>query len=242
MSQNIYDREAFFAGYSQLKRSREGLAGAPEWPSLRALLPPLPGARVLDLGCGFGWFSRFAREQGAASVLGLEISENMLGRARAMTQDAAIEYRRADLETAELPEAEFDLAFSSLTLHYIADLEGLLARIQRSLVPGGMLVLSMEHPIFMAPSRPEWQAEDGRHVWPLDGYFHEGARIKEWFVPGVVMRHRTMGTLLNLIIGAGLTLTHVEDWRPTVAQIAEVPEWRKELERPMFLLLAARKS
>lgn len=242
MSQNIYDRDAFFAGYSQLRRSREGLAGAPEWPSLRALLPALRGAEVLDLGCGFGWFSRFAREQGAKRVLGLEISENMLARAREMTADAAIEYRRADLETAGLPEAAFDLAFSSLALHYIVDLQGLLARIARALMPGGALVLSMEHPIFMAPSEPEWMEVEGRQVWPLDGYFHEGERIKEWFVPGVAMRHRTMGTLLNTIIAAGLTLTHVEDWRPTEAQIAAEPVLAKELERPIFLLLAARKS
>lgn len=242
MAQNIYDDEGFFAGYSTLPRSREGLAGAPEWPSLRALLPELRGARVLDLGCGYGWFCRYAREQGAARVLGLELSEKMLARAHSLGTDPAIEYRRADLETAELPETAFDLAFSSLTLHYIADLEGVLARIHRALVPGGALVLSMEHPIFMAPSRPEWVMDQGRHAWPLDGYFHEGERIKEWFVPGVVMRHRTMGTLLNLLIATGLTLTHVEDWRPTEAQIAGQPVLAKELERPMFLLLAARKS
>ena len=35
MPQNIYDDPAFFAGYSRLPRSREGLAGAPEWPALR---------------------------------------------------------------------------------------------------------------------------------------------------------------------------------------------------------------
>ena len=67
MTQNIYDNEEFFAGYSRLPRSVEGLDGAPEWPALRAMLPELRGRRVLDLGCGFGWFCRWAREQGAAS-------------------------------------------------------------------------------------------------------------------------------------------------------------------------------
>lgn len=58
MTQNIYDTQAFFDGYSQLPRSREGLAGAPEWPSVRALLPDFSGQTVLDLGCGYGWLSR----------------------------------------------------------------------------------------------------------------------------------------------------------------------------------------
>ena len=80
MTQNIYDNPEFFAGYSQLRRSREGLDGMPEWATLRAMLPDLAGLRVVDLGCGFGWFCRWARAAGAASVLGLDVSENMLAR------------------------------------------------------------------------------------------------------------------------------------------------------------------
>ena len=63
MAQNIYDRPEFFDGYNRLERSVAGLAGAAEWPALRALLPDLEGLRVLDLGCGFGWFCRWARER-----------------------------------------------------------------------------------------------------------------------------------------------------------------------------------
>ncbi len=43
MSQNIYDNPEFFEGYSRLGHSIEGLAGAPEWPTLRALLPDMHG-------------------------------------------------------------------------------------------------------------------------------------------------------------------------------------------------------
>lgn len=54
MAQNIYDNPDFFAGYSQLPRQIRGLDGAPEWPSIGAILPTVSGKRVLDLGCGFG--------------------------------------------------------------------------------------------------------------------------------------------------------------------------------------------
>ncbi len=57
MAQNIYDNPDFFAGYSQLPRQVHGLSGAPEWPAIRALLPDLKDRRVVDLGCGFGWFA-----------------------------------------------------------------------------------------------------------------------------------------------------------------------------------------
>src|SRR5919204_4229200 len=117
MPQNIYDDSAFLAGYSQLRRSREGLAGAPEWPVLRSMLPPLQGLSVLDLGCGFGAFARWAREMGADSVLGVDLSEKMLSRARAQTRTPGVTYYLADIENLELPDASFDLVYSSLTQH-----------------------------------------------------------------------------------------------------------------------------
>ena len=83
MAQNIYDQPAFFEGYSNLPRSVHGLAGAAEWESVRALLPDLKGRRIVDLGCGFGWFARHAAAEGAESVLGLDLSENMIARAKA---------------------------------------------------------------------------------------------------------------------------------------------------------------
>ncbi|UPG74176.1 hypothetical protein MVG78_08660 [Roseomonas gilardii subsp. gilardii] len=66
MAQNIYDDPEFFRGYSRLDRSVHGLDGAPERPAIQAMLPDLRGRRVVDLGCGFGWFARWAAEQGAA--------------------------------------------------------------------------------------------------------------------------------------------------------------------------------
>src|SRR6202035_5278662 len=103
MTQNIYDDDAFFEEYSRLTRSVEGLDGAPEWPALRALLPDLRGLRIVDLGCGYGWCCRWARQQGAAKVLGLDVSEKMLARARTMASDAGITYERVDLERLDLP-------------------------------------------------------------------------------------------------------------------------------------------
>jgi SAM-dependent methyltransferase len=240
MTQNIYDNPDFFEGYSQLSRSVKGLAGAPEWPALRTLLPDLHGLRVVDLGCGFGWFCRWARENGAAHVLGHDVSENMLARARAMTSDHAITYAQADLEQLDLPEASFDIAFSSLALHYIKDLARLLAKVHGALVPGGRLIASMEHPIFMAPTRPGWSIDaDGRRMWPLDSYQVEGPRTTDWLAKGVVKQHRTIGTTLNLLIRLGFVISHVEEWGPTDEQIAAQPELAEERERPMFLLIAA---
>ncbi len=81
VTQNVYDSPDFFGSYAALARSRLGLDGANEWPSVRALLPALDGLRIVDLGCGFGAFGRWAVERGAAEVLAIDVSERMLQRA-----------------------------------------------------------------------------------------------------------------------------------------------------------------
>lgn len=240
MTQNIYDNETFFQGYSQLERSVEGLEGAAEWPAMRALLPDLNGRTVLDLGCGFGWFCRFARQQGAAQVHGIDVSENMLARAREMTADAAITYGRADLEHLELPPVSVDVVYSSLALHYIERLDALVAQVGRALAVGGRFIFSVEHPIYTAPSRPGWiVGADGQRTWPVDSYLAEGPRSTDWLTKGVIKQHRTIATYVGLVRRAGLTLHHLEEWGPTPAQIAARPDWASERQRPPFLLVAA---
>ncbi|MCC6467455.1 MAG: class I SAM-dependent methyltransferase [Alphaproteobacteria bacterium] len=242
MTQNIYDNPDFFAGYSKLPRSVDGLDAAPEWPVLRAMLPAMGGLAVVDLGCGYGWFCRWARANGAARVLGLDVSEKMLARARADTHDAAIAYARADMERLELPASSFGLAYSSLALHYIEGLRGLMAVVHRALVPGGSLVFSVEHPIYTAPAEPKWSsADDGRKTWPVDRYLDEGARSTDWLAKGVIKQHRTIATYLNMLLGLGFTLARVEEWGPTTAQIEARPALADERQRPPFLLVAARR-
>lgn len=243
MAQNIYDHPDFFAGYSQLPRQVQGLDGALEWPAICALLPDVTGKSVADLGCGFGWASRWFRENGAASVLGLDLSRNMVDRARADTDDAAIDYRIANLDTLDLPEAAFDLVYSALTFHYVQDFGRLMRAIYRALSPGGDLVFTIEHPIFMAAAHPHWiNDEDGRKTWPGNGYSIEGERRTDWFAEGVLKHHRTLASTINTLLAAGFALRRIEEFAPAPHQIAAMPELAEEMERPMMLMISAYKS
>ena len=242
MAQNIYDNPEFFAGYTQLPRQIIGLAGAPEWPSVAAMMPELVGKRAVDLGCGFGWASRWMRERGVASVLGIDVSANMIARARESTSDTAIEYLIGDLEQLDLPKSAFDLAFSALAFHYVKDFSRLVRVIHASLAPGGWLVFTIEHPVFMAAGDPKWAVrEDGGRTWPVRRYADEGERRTDWFTKGVLKYHRTVGTTLNALIDTGFTLRHVEEFAPSLEQIRDNPELAPERDRPMMLLVSAQR-
>jgi SAM-dependent methyltransferase len=240
MAQNIYDNPAFFEGYAQLPRSVQGLDGAPEWPTLKSMLPDLAGKTVIDLGCGYGWFCRSARELGAAQVTGVDISEKMLARAAELTADSAITYQRRDLEDVKLEDNSLDLVYSSLALHYLPELDTLFRHVQRALKPGGSLVFSMEHPIYTCASRQGWLTDDnGERFWGVNQYQQEGKRVSNWLADGVIKYHRTLGTTLNALIHAGLSLREVNEWGPTQAQIDAWPALAEEAERPMLVLIAA---
>jgi len=216
------------------------LEGAPEWPFVRSLLPDLTGLDVADLGCGFGWFCRFAREQGATSIIGYDLSENMLERARRDTQDDAVRYVRADMEELTLPEAGFDLVYSSLAFHYIRDFPRLLKTIHAALRPEGRFVFTIEHPIFMAPLTPGWiEDQQGQKCWPVDHYAVEGERRTDWLAEGVIKYHRRLSTTVNALIEAGFSIHQLEEWRPSPEQIEAWPALSEEMERPMLLIISA---
>jgi trans-aconitate methyltransferase len=237
---HLYDDPAFLAGYVTLDRQVRGLDGAGEWPTLRAMVPDVAGRDVVDLGCGFGWFSRWASENGAASVLGIDVSTSMLARARAETSSPAVTYVRADLDVVELEPESADVVFSSLALHYVHDLVRLLTTVAAALVPGGALVFSVEHPIYSAPTSQEFVAnEAGDRVWPLDNYLVEGERVRHWFVDGVAKHHRTIATYMNALVGAGLIIERIEEWGPTAEAVAAQPELVEDWHRPWFLLARA---
>ncbi|NBD26932.1 class I SAM-dependent methyltransferase [Paenibacillus glycinis] len=244
MKQNKYDDEGFFEKYSQMPRSVQGLDAAGEWASFRPMLPDMNGKRVLDIGCGFGWHCRYAREQGAASVVGIDISENMLARAREMTDDAAITYRRLAIEDLDYPAGAFDVVISSLALHYIERFDIVCREVHRLLAPGGSFAFSVEHPVFTARAAQDWHYGPGGEKlhWPVDDYYGEGLRQARFLENNVIKYHRTVSSIMNALIEAGFVIRKLSEPQPTPEMMKANPSMRDELRRPLFLLIAAERQ
>ena len=242
--QNIYDDPGFFAGYSTLERFGAGWERASERADLLALIGDVEGRRVLDLGCGAGQLARHLAEAGAVDVIGVDVSERMLAMARTDWAHPRVTYVRDALETVAFPPARFDLVVSSLALHYVDDYAGLIARIATWLSAGGGLVYSTEHPLYTARLPGDgWVVDDtGRRTgWRIDRYADEGAREEGWFVSGVRKVHRTMATLVNGLLDAGLVVERVLEPMPSEQWLREHPASQDERRRPMFLLVRARR-
>ncbi|MCU1349334.1 MAG: Trans-aconitate 2-methyltransferase, partial [Acidobacteria bacterium] len=109
---------------------------------LVSLVEPREGMDILDLGCGTGEWTRELHDHlDAASTLGIDSSEAMLGKAGAFA-NARVRFERAEVESFA-PDRKFDLVFSNAVLHWVADHEQLFARIAGFIAPGGQLAVQM---------------------------------------------------------------------------------------------------
>ncbi|MBB3658401.1 SAM-dependent methyltransferase [Rhizobium sp. BK650] len=101
---------------------------------------PVTGERVLDVGCGAGASSRaLATLVGPrGQVLGVDISESLIGRARALAaQDMPVVFAVADASKAELPEGAFDILFSRFGVMFFDDPAPAFSHMRGALRPGG---------------------------------------------------------------------------------------------------------
>ncbi|HET9208952.1 MAG TPA: methyltransferase domain-containing protein [Thermoanaerobaculia bacterium] len=116
-----------------------------------------PGDTVLDLCCGTGASALAAAEKvgPAGRVLGLDLAENLIRRARvkaAIRRLGNVELRVEDLEQVELPPASFDAVVCVFGLFFLQDMAGALRRMWRWVRPGGRLAVTTWGPRLFHPA------------------------------------------------------------------------------------------
>lgn len=243
MKQNKYDDKNFFKKYSKMDRSVKGLAGAGEWKTLESMLPDFKDKRVLDLGCGFGWHCEYAIKNGAKTVTGVDISENMLRVAKEKT-DSNVKYIHMPIEDIAFHDNSFDVVISSLVLHYINSFDDIVKKVSGCLVQGGDFVLSVEHPVFTAYGTGDWYHDENGGIlhFPVDNYFYEGERNSIFLGEKVIKYHKTLTTYLNALLQGGFELIGVVEPQPAEELLFTVQGMKDELRRPMMLIIAAKKK
>jgi ubiquinone/menaquinone biosynthesis C-methylase UbiE len=152
-----------------------------EWHSLRVRLGDLTGLSVLDLACGDGMGTRLIKQWGAARVVGVDISPQMIALAqeRENAEPMGIEYHVADAATLG-KLGEFDRVCAAYLLHY-AENRDQLRRMARTaydnLKPGQHFVASIAN--ILQPPEPVFdQRKYGFSFRLLDETLHEGARLR----------------------------------------------------------------
>jgi SAM-dependent methyltransferase len=112
---------------------------------LRAAYGLQPGHAVLDIGCGAGLTTReAARAAAPGSVVGVDVSERMLEKARELTAAEGlgnVRYELGDAQAHRFPPAAFDVAISRFGTMFFSDPAAAFANIATALRPEARLVL-----------------------------------------------------------------------------------------------------
>ena len=244
MRESKYDDKIFFDKYSKMARSVYGLQGAGEWEVFKGMMPKFDNKRVLDLGCGFGWHCKYAIENKAREVIGIDLSEKMLEQAKKINSDENIKYIKTSIEEVNFQREYFDIVISSLAFHYVKDFDQVCKNVHAMLKENGDFIFSVEHPVFTAYGSQQWYTDEkGNKIhWPVDNYFYEGIRDSEFLGERVTKYHKTLTTYINELLKCGFVIKEIIEPTPTKEMLNEIEDMKEELRRPLMLLISAKKG
>jgi SAM-dependent methyltransferase len=203
-----------------------------ERPAMLALLPDARGSRVLDAGCGDGFYAQQLAARGAR-VCAVDASARMVEHARRRLGDG-VDVRVADL-ARPLPFADgaFDGIVSGLALEHVRDWDAAFADLARVLAPGGWLLFSAQHPAFTARRLELPRYLD---VLPVEeSWTWVGGRVPAFY-------HRPLSAMVNALADAGFAIDRLEEPVPTDDFARVRPDdYARLLRQPGFILFRARR-
>jgi trans-aconitate 2-methyltransferase len=173
---------------------------------LLALVSPVPGGRVVDLGCGSGELTaQLHRLLAAGETLGLDSSPAMLERAMPLSA-GGLRFELGDI--AGFEGGGWDVVFSNAALHWLPDHEALFGRLVAALAGGGQLAVQMpanhDHPTHLVAAEV---AGEEPFASALGGYRRlSPVRAPEWYATlldrlGLVEQHVRLQVYLHHLAG-----------------------------------------
>ncbi|WP_438489286.1 class I SAM-dependent methyltransferase [Streptomyces sp. S186] len=205
-------------------------------PVLLRMLGEVNGRRILDAGCGHGYFSRLLAAR-RARVTGVEPTDTMFAYAQEKERARAqgIAYVQADL--TRLPDlgGPFDAVVCSMVLPAVPDWKPAMRACVEALRPGGLFLFSVNHPAF----------EQLLSTWREHGDYRLRRYLEEYPIAQTHAWdfHRPLSAYLNELAALGCRLREIAEpgLDPGTAREAQdtIPGIESYVHLPNFLIAAA---
>ncbi|WP_157514093.1 class I SAM-dependent methyltransferase [Nocardia concava] len=212
-------------------------------PALLDIIGDCAGSRILDAGCGEGYFTRKLVERGAAHVYGVDTCAEFIEAARTHPdhRPEKATFEHADVASIPLPDNSIDLVVVNRLPNGIVDPGRRFPEFARILRPTGRLITLGMHPCFYA-ARAERTAstagdlsvEDYFGTRTVEQHFNVAGRISP---TASVQQFYSLEATIQMITNAGFVITDLREPHPTPEQYQRNPWWKDNFVRPLFLLL-----
>jgi len=202
-------------------------------PVLLRMLGDVTGRRVLDAGCGHGYFSRMLADRGA-HVVGVEPAESLLAYAleKETERRQGITYVKADLCRLPVLGGPFDAVVASMVLMAMPDWTAAMRACVGVVRPGGVFVFSIVHPCF----------EQLAASWQAHGEYRVREYLTDYEIPGPYATdfHRPLSAYVNQLARLGCSLRETAEPGLDPDAVAEgLPGTGGYVHLPNFIVIAA---
>lgn len=202
-----------------------------ERPAMVSLFPSLANAKVLDVGCGSGWYAEYLLSCGA-TVTAFDFNAEFVALTRTRVDQHAT-VLQADLANslAFAEDGEYDAVICPLVMHYLRDWQPTFREFHRLLKPGGVLLFSTHHPF------ADWQD------YNTEDYFAVALLEDEWDEGKVRFYRRPLTVMSQDLDATGFCIERLLEPQPTEDFRLVHPEGYNRLTKsPGFLVIRARKK
>jgi len=169
----------FYTEFRELdgKFNKEDKARYGEYPYMNMLMrqETVTDKTILDVGCGYGFYSFIAERLGARKVIGVDFSEEMIKQAVEFKKrkDSSVNFTLGAVEHLPFASESFDMVISGMALN-LNDFNVGCTELQRVLRRNGSIIFSVPHPI----------GSHGKYndigEFTLGGYFIRKEHVEEW--------------------------------------------------------------
>jgi ubiquinone/menaquinone biosynthesis C-methylase UbiE len=200
-----------------------------EGPCMERMTPDLIGKRVLSIACGAGAECQRFYEAGAREVVGIDRSEGLVDEAR--KRYPHLKFQAMDMRQLNFPDASFDFAYSSKSMHYAPDWREVLVPLHSILSPNSRFLLSTHHPMIWGAEAVREGSRRGRWL----GYESDNSTENDYTIRGNYLQggprreqlssmqrdyyHKPFGEIFNEISDSGFRIEHLEE--PAIVEAAK---------------------
>lgn len=221
-----------------------------EKPSVYEAIGDIRDTDILVLGCGSGVECDELKQKGARKVHGIDSAKGLIEIAQKEYQNCT--FSCEDIRSFVVQKETYDVCIASLVMHYIPEWDETFSRVWQSLRPGGIFVMSLNHPVKFGADivrGAEYSAmlgyEKGKSGVKVCGDYLNKRKIKDVWLGGLEVEfyHQSMEDILKKVLNSQFTLVSLSEPKPIKRAEKEDPEFYEIHSKiPQFLVIKLQKN